>query len=324
MKFYNPVRIAIVVLALAARPRASGESVLTYHNNNARTGANTNETSLTPANVNTNTFGLLRKYDVDGYVYAQPLYVSGLAIPGKGPRNVVFVATANNSVFAFDADSDAGADGGLLWRDDLGGGIDLVNRHEFGGRYHNNVYQDMLPRIGITGTPVIDPISGTLYVDAFTRTETDSGPAFHHKIHALNLVDGSERPFGPVEVAAAVPGSGMDSSNGIVTFNPRQHIQRPAMTLASGILYVGYGSAADTDPYHGWILGYEGRNLQLLTNCIFNTTPNATRKSAVWVPCGRRRALDGRRWFVRGRGQQFVFRSRQRKLRCRPFARRRS
>ena len=260
---------------LLAASHVLGESVLTYHNNNARTGANTNETLLTPANVNTNTFGLLRKYDVDGYVYAQPLYVSNLAIPGKGPRNVVFVATANNSVYAFDADSNAGTDGGLLWHDDLGGGIDLVTRHEFGGRYHNNVYQDMLPRIGITGTPVIDPISSTLYVDAFTRTETDAGPVFHHKIHALNLADGSERPFSPVEVAASVPGSGIDSSNGIVTFNPRQHIQRPALTLAGGILYVGYGSAADTDPYHGWIIGYDPRNLQLLTNYVFNTTPNA-------------------------------------------------
>jgi hypothetical protein len=114
-------------------------------------------------------------------------------------------------------------------------------------------------------------------VDAFTRTETDAGPVFHHKIHALNLADGSERPSSPVEVAAAVPGLGMDSSNGIVTFNPRQHIQRPALTLAGGILYVGYGSAADTDPYHGWIMGYNARNLQLLTNSVFNTTPNATR-----------------------------------------------
>ena len=275
MKIYSPVRLAVTILVLAAG-HVLGESVLTYHNNNARTGANTNETSLTPANVNTNTFGLLRKYEVDGYVYGQPLYVPNLAIPGKSPRNVVFVTTANNSVYAFDADRNDGTDAGLLWHDDLGGGIDVATRHEFGGRYHNNVYQDMLPRIGITSTPVIDPISNTLYVDTFTRTETDAGPAFHHKIHALNLADGSERPFSPVEVAASVPGSGIDSSNGIVTFDPRQHMQRPALTLAGGILYVGYGSAADTDPYHGWIIGYDPRNLQLLTNCVFNTTPNAT------------------------------------------------
>jgi hypothetical protein len=255
---------------------ATGVSVLTYHNDNARTGANTNETMLTPANVNTNSFGRLLEYEVDGYVYAQPLYFHGLAIPGKGTHNVVFVATANNSVYAFDAESNSGANSGLLWHDDLGGGIDLVNHHEFGGRYHNNVFQDMLPKIGITGTPVIDPTTDTLYVDAFTRTESDTGINFHHKIHGLNIADGSERPFSPVEVVASVPGTGIGSSHGVVTFDPRQHIQRPALTLAGGILYVSYGSAADTDPYHGWIIGYNAGNLQPLTNYVFNTTPNAT------------------------------------------------
>ena len=275
MNFFNSIRIAVAVLTLAASP-VFGESVLTYHNNNARTGANTNETLLTPANVNTKTFGLLRKYPVDGYVYAQPLYASGLEIPGKGVRNVVFVATANNSVYAFDADSDAGSDGEVLWHDDLGRGIDLVQHHEIGERYHNNVFQDMLPQIGITGTPVIDPVAKTLYVDAFTRTGADGGPVFHHKIHALNITDGSERVFSPVEVAASVPGTGVGSFNGVVSFDPRRQIQRPALTLVGGILYVGYGSAADTDPYHGWIIGYNAADLQLLTNCVFNTTPTAT------------------------------------------------
>jgi hypothetical protein len=134
----------------------------------------------------------------------------------------------------------------------------------------------MLPQIGITGTPVIDPVSGTLYVDVFTRSETAAGPVFHHQIHALNIVDGTERPFSPVEVTASVPGTGIGSSNGVVRFDPRWHIQRPALTLAGGILYVGFGSAADTDPYHGWIIGYNAANLQPLPQCIFNTTPNAT------------------------------------------------
>ena len=251
-------------------------AVLTYHNDNARTGANTNETTLTPANVNVNSFGLLRKYAVDGYVYAQPLYFSGVAIPGKGTRNVVFAVTANNSVYAFDADSDAGLDGGVLWHASLGEGIDVATRHEFGGRYHNNVFQDMLPKAGATGTPVIDPLTGTLYLDTFTRAETDAGISFHHKIHALNITDGSERSFSPVEVIASVPGRGIGSVDGVVRFDPRQHIQRPALTLAGGVLYVAYGSAADTDPYHGWIIGYNASNLQLLTNYVFNTTPNAT------------------------------------------------
>ena len=281
MKTRNNFGLAAILFFMAAvgiNPLFAGTSVLTYHNDNARTGANTNELWLKPANVNADSFGLLRKYETDGFAYAQPLYFSGLAVPGKGTRNVVFVATANNSVYSFDADSNAGPDGGLLWHDDLGGGIDLVNHHEIGGRYHNNVFQDMLPKAGITGTPVIDPASNTLYVDAFTRTETDAVPSFHHIIHALNITDGSERPFSPVEVTASVPGTGIGSSNGVVRFDPRQHIQRPALTLAGGILYVSYGSAADTDPYHGWIIGFNATNLQLLPGYVFNTTPNATRE----------------------------------------------
>jgi uncharacterized repeat protein (TIGR03806 family) len=273
--FYRWI-IVLGVLVSSVTPDAFATAVLTYHNDNARTGSNTNETLLTLANVNTNTFGLLRKYDVDGYVYAQPLYFPGLAIPGHGTHNTVFVATENNSVYAFDADSNASADGGLLWHASLGDGIDIVTNHEFGGRYHNNVYQDMLPRVGITGTPVVNPANGTLYVDAFTREVTETSTNFHHTLHALNITNGTEQPFGPVEVAASVPGVGVGSYGGVLKFTARDHQQRPALTLAGGVLYVAFGSAADTDIYHGWIIGYDADNLQLLTNEVFNTTPNAT------------------------------------------------
>jgi uncharacterized repeat protein (TIGR03806 family) len=278
MKIKNNFGAAMIALAALASgvQQNFGTPVLTYHNDNARTGANTNETLLTPANVNTNSFGLLRKYEVDGYVYTQPLYYPGLAIPGQGTHNAVFVGTENNSVYAFDADGDAGTNGGLLWHASLGSGIDIVTTHEFGGRYHNNVYQDMLPLVGITGTPVIDPATGTLYVDAFTRVVNEAGTNYYHHIHALNITNGMERSFGPVEVAASVPGVGVGSSGGVLKFDARQHMQRLALTLAGGILYVGYGSAADTDTYHGWLIGFDANNLQLLTNHVFNTTPNAT------------------------------------------------
>jgi uncharacterized repeat protein (TIGR03806 family) len=278
MKIKNNSGGAMMALAALAAGvlQTLGTPVLTYHNDNARTGANTHETLLTPANVNTNTFGRLIKYDVDGYVYAQPLYFPGLAIPGHGTHDAVFVATENNSVYAFDADSDAGADSGLLWHASLGDGIDIVTNHEFGGRYHDNVYQDMLPRVGITGTPVIDPATGTLYVDAFTREVTETATNYHHTVHALNITNGTEQAWGPVEVTASVPGTGVGSSNGVLKFDARQQQQRPAMTLAGGILYVAFGSAADTDLYHGWVIGYNAASLQPLASQVFNTTPNAT------------------------------------------------
>jgi PA14 domain/Chitobiase/beta-hexosaminidase C-terminal domain/Bacterial Ig domain len=272
---FGVVMIAVAALVSGVQQNF-GTPVLTYHNDNARTGANTNETLLTPANVNTNSFGRLTKYEVDGYVYTQPLYYPELAIPGQGTHNAVFVGTENNSIYAFDADGDAGTNGGLLWHASLGSGIDIVTTHEFGGRYHNNVYQDMLPLVGITGTPVIDPVTGTLYVDAFTRVVNENGTNYYHHIHALNITNGMERSFGPVEVSASVPGVGVGSSGGVLKFDARQHMQRLALTLAGGILYVGYGSAADTDTYHGWLIGFDASNLQPLTNYVFNTTPNAT------------------------------------------------
>jgi len=278
MKIKNNFVVSMIaLLALAAGIQQNfATAVLTYHNDNARTGANTNETLLTPANVNTNSFGLLTKYELDGYVYTQPLYYPGLVIPGEGTHNVVFVGTENNSIYALDADGDAGTNGGLVWHASLGTGVDIVTNHEFGGRSHNNVYQDMLPLVGITGTPVIDPATGTLYVDSFTRVVNENGTNFYHHIHALDITNGTERSYGPVEVTASVPGIGVGSSNGVLKFDARQHMQRPALTLAGGILYVGYGSAADTDFYHGWVIGFDASNLQPLTNYVFNTTPNAT------------------------------------------------
>jgi uncharacterized repeat protein (TIGR03806 family) len=244
-------------------------SALTFHYDNARQGQNTNEFILTPANVNSANFGKLFTYSLDGYMYAEPVYIPNVVINGQS-HNVVFAATENNSVYAFDADSNAGANGGLLWQTNLG--IAEVSINNYGVRYHHNVLN---PLIGITSTPVIDPVSGTIYIDTFTGpiANTNSG---YHVLHALNITNGAEQPFSPVLVNASVPGTGVDSSNGVVQFNPSMHMNRPAMTLAGGVLYVSFGSYGDTDPYHGWVIGYNATNLVQLTNYTFCTTPNAT------------------------------------------------
>jgi hypothetical protein len=259
---------AIIVVVMSPFNGVS-YNVLTYHYDNARDGANTNELLLTPANVNTNYFFKLFTYTVDGEVYAEPLYMAQVAITGQGTHDVVFVATENDSVYAFDADSNAGTNGGLLWYTNLGTAATSVL---FGTRLHHNVLN---PLIGITGTPVIDPVAGTLYVDVLTTPVPDTTNAQHH-VHALNIADGTERPYSPVLVAASVPGAGVDSSNGVVTFNANQENSRPALTLAGGVVYVSFASFGDTDPYHGWVIGFNATNLQQATNYVFNTTPNAT------------------------------------------------
>jgi hypothetical protein len=261
--------LAGLILAVVV-PVYGQVNVLTYHNDFARTGQNTNETVLTPANVNTNTFGLLLAYPVDGQIYAQPLYVSGLAIPSQGTHNVVFVATMHNSVYAFDADSKAGTNDGLLWKVNLGTSAATPN-NDFGNRY--GPYHDIRPEVGIVGTPVIDLTAGTLFVDAFTH----EGSSYLHRIHALNILTGAERPNSPVVVSASIPGTGVGSSSGILAFDSKNNgLQRSALALAGGILYVTYSGFADTNPYHGWILGFDALTLQQSTNHIFNTTPNST------------------------------------------------
>ena len=262
------------VLTVLPAPNPSALNVLTYHNDNTRQGANTNEVLLTLANVDASTFGRLITYPTDGYIYAQPLYVSGLVIPGQGTHNAVIVATENDSVYAFDADSNAGTNGGLLWHANLGIAVSSYN-DEFGNRYQGTYYGDIVPLVGITGTPVISLASGTLYVDVHTR-EVGATTNYYHRIHALNITNGTEQSYSPVAVTNSVPGRGVDNISGVVKFNPRQENQRPGLTLAGGMVYVAYGSFADTDTYHGWVIGFNATNLAPSANYVFNTTPNAT------------------------------------------------
>ena len=259
-------------LAFSTLPTGNAISMLTFHYDNSRLGANTNETILTPAIVNTNNFGLLTKYTVDGYVYTEPLYVPNVTLPGKGTHNVVIIATEHDTVYAFDADGNLGTTGGLLWKTNLGISALCANQNAFGARYCGNCYPDIVPEVGVTGTPVIDPSTGSLFLDVFTR---ESG-AFFHRLHSLNITNGAEQPNSPVVVTGSVPGTGVDSVGGVMTFNASQCNERPALTLAGGAIYLAYAGYADTDPYHGWVLGYNATNLARLTNYVFNSTPNAT------------------------------------------------
>jgi hypothetical protein len=234
--------LAAALLLPRAETAAQGVNVLTQHNDLSRTGANTSETILTPANVNSAAFGKLFTDAVDGQIYAQPLYVANFALSGGTP-NVVFVGTENNSVYAFDADT-AGI---TYWHVHLGAPF-------------SPSCSDLAPIVGITGTPVIDLSSGTLYVD----TKLEAGPA--HKLHALDMTTGNEKFGGPVTVST----SGFSAS--------LEH-QRPGLLLLNGVVYVSFGSHCDNGDYHGYVLGYDATNLSRLYS--FNVTPSGT-QGAVW------------------------------------------
>jgi hypothetical protein len=240
-------------------------NVLTYHNDNLRSGHNLNETLLTPANVNARTFGKLFAYLVDGAIYAEPLYVSQLSIPGKGIRSVVYVATQHDSVYAFFA---GGA--GLLWH------RSFINPPTVTTVLSSDLScSDISPEIGITGTPVIDRTTQTLYV----VSKINNQGAFFQQLHALDLATGAEKFGGPVNIAASAPGSGYDNVGGVVSFNPLMENQRPALLLSNGIVYIAWAGHCDHDPYHGWVLAYDALTLTL--NAVFNDTPNGS-EGGIW------------------------------------------
>lgn len=247
----------------------AGVSVLTYHNDNARTGLNTNEVVLTPANVASTNFGQLFTQPVDGFVYAQPLVMTNLTIPGKGVHNVVFVATEHESVYAFDADNDSGSNALPLWQRSFinpAAGVTSVASADVG-------CTDLLPEVGISSTPVIDPVSGTIYVEAKTEEVTNGVTTFVHRLHALDVATGAEKFGGPVVIQVTVPGTG-DGSDGAgnLAFDPMMHMNRSGLLLNQGVVYLAYASHCDNSPYHGWLFAYDAHTLAFSN--VFNTTPN--------------------------------------------------
>lgn len=259
-------------LACASACALSQVEVNTYHNNNMRTGLNPYETLLTPSNVsNSSQFGLLFSLPVNAQVYAQPLYLPIVSIPGKGVHSVVYVATENNSVYAFDANSSTGANAKPLWKVNLG---PSVPNGDVGT-------DDINPIIGITSTPVIYTTpSGLklLYVVGKTKTMDSNGnPVYTQSLHALSVSSGKEELGGPVVISGQVGGMGDGSSNGIVAFNPLIQSNRTALLMVpsarDGTLYIGYASHGDNGPYHGWLFMYDPQTLKQIA--IYNTTPNA-------------------------------------------------
>ncbi len=221
-------------------------SVLTYHNDLARTGQNLNETILTPASVSSPQFGQLFSYGVDGQIYAQPLYLPGVVIPGKGIHNVVFVATEHDSVYAFDADNYLAAP---LWHASFLNPAQDVTTASASGLGCDSI----TPEVGITATPVIDPATGTLYVVAMTAEPSLGG--YVQRLHALDVRTGAERPGSPVEIQASVPGLG--DGNTTVRFKPWLYKDRAGLLLLNGVVYTSWSSHCDTGNYHGWIIAYK-------------------------------------------------------------------
>jgi uncharacterized protein YjdB len=239
--------------------------VFMQHNDILRTGQNLNETALTPTVVKTTaSFGKKFTQSVDGYVYAQPLYVPNVNIAGTN-HNVVYVATENDSVYAFDADSNIGSNANPLWHANL---IDTAHGAAAGALPVTNGQvgcTDLVPKIGITSTPAIDPSTGTMYVE----TKSSEGSSFPHRLHAIDITTGNEKFSGPTLISAnvSVPG-------GAVTFSGQTQLNRPGLLLLNGLVYIAYASHCDITPYHGWLFAYDASSLA--QKAAFLSTPETT------------------------------------------------
>ncbi len=255
---------------IADVPNDQHISVLTQHNTNTRAGLNDQEKKLTTASVNAGQFGRLFSLDVDDQVYAQPLIVGNLAIGGS-LHNVAYIATVNNTLYAYDGDS-----GRLFWKKNYSAaGMRPTRNTDMTGACGGQ-YMDFSGNIGIVGTPVIDSVKQTIY---FVARNTNGTTVYAQFLHAVNLVDGSERPGSPVQITATYPGNGDGSVNNVITFDAQRQNQRQGLTLVNGTVYVTFSSHCDWGPYHGWILGYDSGSLQ--QKIVYNDTPNGV-DGGIW------------------------------------------
>jgi len=256
-------------MCAAASPCRAQTSVLTQHNDMERTGQNTNETILTTSNVRLGEFGKLFAMPVTGQVYAQPLYAYGVMIAG-GMHNVVIVATEADLVYAFDADSNTGANALPLWVANLVDAAHGAGANETPIGNSRVGCSDLEPQIGISSTPVIDPITLTIYVEA--RSVVGSTTTFIHRLHALSMATGAEVSPGPALIAASVSGTGDGSKNGVLAFDNLHEENRAGLLELNGAIYVAFASLCDHGPYHGWLFAYDATTLA--QKSLINTTPN--------------------------------------------------
>jgi hypothetical protein len=277
--------LAVALFCIFSPVLQAQVNVTTYHNDNARTGQNTQETILTPANVNSSQFGKLFSISVDGWVYAQPLYLSNVNI-GGGTHNVLYVATEHDSLYAIDADK-----GTIFWQISLipSGGSTVNSSIDLG-------CGDLVPEVGITGTPVIDTSTGTIYLVAKSKVNG----SLAQYLHAIDVVTKAEKFGGPVFIQASVPGTASDGNGTTVTFSPHFENQRAGLLLENGHVVIGWSSHCDYSPWHGWIMSYSASTLA--QEAAFNTSADGS-ASGVWMSGGGLAAdSNGNIFFATGNG----------------------
>lgn len=281
----DSTKLAAAAQAADPLPALTAPNVLTYHNDPMRTGQNLNEATLTLANVNSATFGKVAFLKVQGKVDAEPLYVSNLVIAGR-KHDVVFVVTEHDLAYAFDADTFA-----QLWR------VSLLRPGETPSDKRD--CEQIEPEIGITSTPVVDLTAGphgTMYVVAMSK---DSGDNYFHRLHALDITTGADE-YPPQTVSADFPGTGPNSENGRVVFDPKQYEDRSALLLSNGLIFTTWASHCDHEPYNGWVITFSAATLKRAS--AISLTPNGSEGSIWMTGNGPATDQDGYIYLLDGNG----------------------
>ncbi len=262
-------------------------SVSTYHNDLARDGANNKEYALAPATVNTSSFGKLFSCPVDGVIYAQPLWMAQVPVKVGGvtaKHNMVFVATQHDSLYAFDAEAIPCLQ---LWKvsliaTDHGAGAGETPVASAGAnRRVGSGYGDIAPEVGVTGTPVIDAGTGTLYV--VSKSIDSTGSTIYQRLHAIDIATGGEKFAGPANIDAGITFPGTGDGGATVSFNAQQQHQRAGLALVNGVVYVAWASHEDTAPYYGWVVGFKASDMTVKS--VVNVSPNV-QYGGIWMGGG--------------------------------------
>jgi hypothetical protein len=266
------------VSATATATVTPAVDVLTFRNDVARTGVQPAETVLTTSNVNAATFGRLYNFTTDGYAFAQPLYVSNYTMNDGTSHNVLFVANATGTIYAFDADNNNPAAGYLWSISVIPAGESVVVPSDYYGCGNPS------PQSGIIGTPTIDRALGVMYVIGKSKSVQGNTTTYIQRIHAINLADGTEKLNGPTIIQASVPGTGDGSVNGQMAFNSQSQNERAALVEANGSVWITWASHCDSHDYHGWTIGYNAADVSKQTG-VYNNTPNGN-QGGIWMVSG--------------------------------------
>jgi hypothetical protein len=293
------LNVCLILYFFAVPTSRAQVNIFAERYDNSRTGSNLSETQLNTSNVNVSQFGKLWTYPVDGSIQAQPLYVSNLAISGQGNLNVLFVVTMNDVIYALNADSNAGPNGGVLWKRDFRNptaGVTPVPIRDIVGTDGLNITGN----VGIESTPVIDPTSNTIYLVVRTKETSGSSVQYFQRLHALDITNGNGKFGGPTVIQGSVKGIGTASSGATITFNALIHNQRASLAIANGMIFIAWASHEDLNPYHGWIMTYNAQTLQ--QSGIFNSSPNGS-EGGIWM-AGHAPAVDsiGNVYYTVGNG----------------------